>query len=213
MKRNRVLGVLAILLMLVIVTTAGVAGTMAKYTTTANSSDGARVAYWGFKDTSLNITDLFSNTYDSVKGGEDVVAPGTAKETTVKFEYTDSGIAAPEVAYNFTVVAEDTSAANAHDALDANPEFKWTLNGTNEYNTLADLITAINAITNNTVIGAGNLPACFDSAAAMSGGDFTIGWKWGFSDGTNDVTDTTMGNAANLDSVSIKITVTATQVD
>ena len=67
MKKNRMMRLASILLVCVLLTTSVISGTFAKYTTSANSEDKARVAKWGFDNAaSIDITDLFANTYKQV---------------------------------------------------------------------------------------------------------------------------------------------------
>ena len=228
MKKTKFMRAALLLLVLTLITSCFVGGTFAKYTTSANGTDTARVAYWGFnKENSTIDIALFSKTYDNVSGAEDVVAPGTEKSAEFGFKYTGNGnITAPEVAYTFGVKAE---MAGSYAALDSNPNFKWTLKAGNaesatEYNTVAELLKAINNLSGSTngsgtmTYQPGELPAAFGTAAANA--NCTVGWKWAFETTTNDgadaaqdAIDTAMGNAANLDNVTLKITITATQID
>lgn len=224
MKKNNMMRLASVLLVLVLLTTCAISGTFAKYTSTANGSDAARVAYWGFgKDTNMTIN-LFSTSYDGTVLSADtdkVIAPGTEKETTIKFAFksnVNDTIAAPEVDYIFDVAAASTG-SNTTD-LDNNANFKWTLKvGTGaevEYDTLADLVAAINALeVNPTPVDgkatnyykAGTLPAAFSEGVSV-----TIGWAWEYEDAT-DALDTSMGNEDPLENVAISIVITATQQD
>ena len=164
---------------------------------------------------------LFDGEYNNVKtsgavdGFSNVVAPGTEKSSTFAFGYTNyqtDKITAPEVAYTFTV---NPTITGSYRSLDANPGFKWTLQKgsetASEYNTVADLLAAIKALsgdpTGTKTYNAGDLPAAFTSADET----YTIGWKWAFEG--NDAADTALGNSQTLENVTFAITVTATQVD
>ena len=117
--------------------------------------------------------------------------------------------------------------------LDANKNFVWTLKAANateaeEYQTLEELEKAIEALdgsdTGVATYEPGKLPAALTGGeTALSGEqEVTIGWKWKFeadNDGDEDTTtdaenafDTAMGNMDPLESVKIKIAITATQV-
>ena len=62
MKKTKFMRAALLLLVLTLITSCFVGGTFAKYTTSANGSDSARVAKWGFNDsTSVSLTDLFKN--------------------------------------------------------------------------------------------------------------------------------------------------------
>ena len=221
MKKNKIMRFASALLVLAMLTTCVISGTFAKYTTSTNGTDKARVAYWGFDQGATTNIDLFDGEYTNVTasgevdGFSNVVAPGTEKSSTFAFGYTnykDNEITAPEVAYTFTV---NPTITGDHDKLDANPSFKWTLAKDNadatEYNTVADLQAAIKALsgdpTGSKNYNPGQLPAAFTAADEV----YTIGWKWAF-DG-NDAADTAMGNALSLDNVTFEITITATQID
>ena len=119
------------MLVLALITTCAIATTFAKYTTSATGNDTARVAYWGWTNTSGYLSssadlNLFATSYAkddtsatstntvSSSNDQNVVAPGTEGKVDVTFAYTayddttskydaSSKITAPEVAYNFTV--------------------------------------------------------------------------------------------------------------
>ena len=209
MKKNRMLRVAAVLLVAVMLTTSVISGTFAKYVTSTEVKDQARVAYWGFEEPNNTAFDLFDGNYTNVKSqdGANVVAPGTEKETSFAFAYTENGeITAPEVAYTFEV---DATIEGQYDLLDQNTNFWWTLDGV-KYGTVADLLAAIEKLDGDKTYAAGELPVGFGVGSAH-----TIGWEWDFGTGDvdEDAFDTQMGNADVLDNVIITIKVTATQVD
>lgn len=227
MKKNRTLRVSALLLALTLITTCFVGGTFAKYTTSAGDDVTARVAKWGFKTTTITLDNLFSNTYaktdslytesaNTVESTVKVVAPGTKGEVKFDFAYdtTDNGAMAPEVAYNFAI-STDGSSTNIGD-LDA--ELKWSLDD-NDYDlNWAGLLAEIKALSGDNSgsknYAPGNLPAKFNNAS----NEHTIRWQWVFEDTTgtvndNNAADTALGNAATLQNVTLKISITATQVD
>lgn len=121
MKKNKMLRMASVLLILVMLTTSIVGGTFAKYTTTGTASDTARVAKWGVSITTEN-DGIFASTYEkattsteltatnsvvaaTVGGTQDkVVAPGTTGSAT----FTISGT--PEVAFKLTASVKDTNA-------------------------------------------------------------------------------------------------------
>ena len=225
MKKTKFMRAALLLLVLTLITSCFVGGTFAKYTTSTTGNDSARVAYWGFDQAAVTEIKLFDATYDNVKSGnkDNVIAPGTFKTSTFAFGYTNyktNKITAPEVAYTFGVKAEMTG---NYTALDSNPNFKWTLKASNaesatEYNTVADLLKAINKLSGATddsgtkTYQPGELPATFGTADANV--NYTVGWKWAYSvNDDGDVADTAMGNATDLANVTLKITITATQID
>ena len=216
MKKNTFMRVASALLVAVLLTTCAIAGTFAKYTTEVSSEDSARVAYWGFQRTNtMDITGLFSKAYDTTVGADvDVIAPGTSGSTTFQFKYDETNGNAPEVAYTFEVKVDATIGAS----IEANPNILWSLDGV-EFTHDADnsswdkLIAAIEALDGNrdgNRYEEGELPEAFGT----QDNTHSISWRWVFSNSdANDTYDTAMGNAAELESVSIKITITATQID
>lgn len=235
MKKNVMMRAASALLVAVLLTTCAISGTFAKYTTSTTGSDKARVAYWGFDQDAATTIDLFDGEYNNVKASDEVdgfsnvIAPGTSKSTTFAFGYTNyktDKISAPEVAYNFTVTPAITG---DYDSLDANPNFKWTLQkGTDtasEYDTVDKLLAAVKALSGDASgkkeYKAGELPSAFTSADET----YTIGWEWTFETADNttttdkdemaeqDATDTAMGNADALENVTFTITISATQID
>lgn len=230
MKKNTMMRLASALLVLVLLTTCAISGTFAKYTSTANATDKARVAYWGWATDATIDFDLFDGEYDTVgdaatvdsENGDNVVAPGTTKSETFVFAYAPNGnvnATAPEVDYNFTVTF---TATGSYDDLDDNENFYWTLNGT-KYETVADLTAAVLALSGEADGSCdykhGTLPAAFATQAegenaANNAVVNTIGWTWVFSeDADGDAFDTAMGNAQNLDNVTFAISITATQLN
>ncbi len=168
-----------------------------------------------------------------------VVAPGTSQDTSISFQYkslASPSITAPEVAYTLvadvkTTGIDGTGTADV-DALDANPNFVWkltvpggsektfqTLNGREadaEKGLAADdglIPTLKNALAGSSSgsYNAGTLPDGLNSSSV-----YKIGWSWEYdttNDDEQDVTDTAMGNATDLDDLAITIKITATQKD
>lgn len=240
MKKNKMMRIASVLLVAVILTTCAISGTFAKYTTSQTGSDAARVAYWGFNENNALTINLFKSDYTNVDGTGDakVVAPGTENEVSFNFAYADNNadnVTAPEVAYNFTVNATSSASTTNTQKLDENPNFYWTLKApgaaaATKYATMNDLLEAIKATSGDASgtkqYAAGKLPTGFDAG----NNTYTIGWKWVFEGNdpiddlnkdnlavtdpkTQDVYDTAMGNATDLEDVQITITITATQVD
>ena len=156
MVKNKAMRACSVMLVLALITTCAISATFAKYVTSADGSDSARVAYWGFSGSTSQDLDLFKTTYaaddtsdasitNSVVSAtsDNLVAPGTKGSTTLSFKYTGyentqtqetTTVQAPEVAYKFTTGVEvmgiDETSASTNvdvDSLDANPNFKWTL--------------------------------------------------------------------------------------
>ena len=211
MKKNKMMRLASILLVLVLMTSSVVGGTFAKYTTSVDSKDNARVANWGFEPVAMNITDLFSNAYDlnagkyAVEAAVDVIAPGTAGSSTFAFAYDETN-SAPEVAYTFVV---STDGSKCHADIQANENIQWKLDN-GAWGTWTQLINAIEAMDGDKTYMPGELPVGFTGADETH----TISWQWIFetSDAMNKE-DTDMGNANFLADVELIISITATQVD
>lgn len=220
MKKNKAMRLASALLVLALLTTCVISSTFAKYTTSATGTDTARVAKWGFEatDSSIVLTDLFRDAYDkNVSGAADVIAPGTANSAVFGFTYGGAGgITAPEVAYTFEV---STTGSSCADAIRNNAGIQWKLDS-GDWGTWDQMINDIEAldgnVPENTAKGtpadyyaANSLPAAFN---ATGENQHTVYWQWVF-DNNGDSADTTMGNADDLADVTLKITITATQVD
>lgn len=200
MKTNKIMRIASVLLVAVLLSTCVISGTFAKYVTTADGTDTARVAKWGFAATDITI-DMFDGNYTNVQSGDstNVVAPGTTKTATIAFMPADQ--AAPEVAYDFDI-SIDAGASDA--ALLA--KLVWSLDGT-EVGDFAALQTAVAALSQDAV-AAGSLPDNFGADETH-----TITWEWDFYvDDVTDGTDTALGNAGTA-TLEITITTVATQID
>ena len=213
------------LLVLTLLSTCIISGTFAKYTTSAEGSDNARVAKWGIQAPAALDVDMFDGAYDGTvtsKDGTNVVAPGTTKTATVTLASLTGD--APEVDYKFeTKLTVDPSASTTIAQLDALENFKWTLKkpgdaSATEYATFALLKAAFDGMSKETV-KANNLPTGW----ATGDNKIDIGWKWLYEEGATDVkkasnseADTAVGNmaaAGSLDTFTVTLSVEATQID
>ena len=77
MKKNVMMRIASILLVCVLVTTCGISGTFAKYTTNATSSDTARVARWGVEVSASGT--MFGKAYQDtiIEDGDAIDVRGT----------------------------------------------------------------------------------------------------------------------------------------
>ena len=219
MKKNKVLRLASVLMMACLLTTCVISGTFAKYVSTTSAQDKARVAYWGFKEATLEIKDLFANAYDNTDGKAtvkstqidpdtnekvDVIAPGTEGSVTIQYKYVGKeNIKAPEVAYNFEVSTVGSECATV---IQENKNITWAFYKKDEtptWGTWDALLAKIAELSED--VQAGALPA-------LSSGTYTIAWKWDFEkDAAGNTADTAMSDS--LAEVVLKITVTATQID
>ena len=206
MKRNTILRVSAILLVLTLLSTCVISGTFAKYTTSANADDDARIAKWGVvvEATAEAFTENDDDTVISFVSGENVLAPGTDGnlcgltitgqpevavkiDATAELELTDWAV--DGVYYCPLVITVGTTEFKGNDYADAEAFEK----------AVEDAIVA--EIAKDSVDPNTNLA---DSVA--------VTWAWAY-EGNDDVKDTALGNEANPDTISIAVSVTVTQID
>ena len=225
--KNKFMRIAAVMLMLCLVTTCAISGTFAKYTTEAAGKDTARVAYWGWNkdDAKVEISEIFSTTYNSSVSSvneDKVIAPGTGNVETFKFIYTPNtaeSATSPEVAYNFKVDLTGTEAAAD---IIANGNIKWAVVAgdvaldaidAGEWGEWDDMVAELNAL--DGADGTDGKDYAANSALPpIANSIYTIAWMWDFStDTAGDEADTAMGNKAILDTVTISIKITATQLD
>lgn len=111
LKNNRTMRAAVLLLALVLITSCFVGGTFAKYVTSGDAADLARVAKWGVTVTAHGTGDVFAKEYAGIAGQDNtvvaddgktnVVAPGTKKENATLVTLSGK----PEVAVNVTYSA------------------------------------------------------------------------------------------------------------
>lgn len=221
MKKNRMMRIAAVMMVLALITTCVISGSFAKYVTTGEGSDSARVAAWGVTVTANG--GAFAESYDtdvthdndddelSVVATVNVVAPGT------------SG----------TVVAMDISGTPEVDCAVAF-EAEITLDGWGDYCpivfTIGEDDPATADVNEATVISNITNPAALETAVESAIAAYTanyeagqdlsnaeapaISWAWPFTTSdANDERDTALGDAATKATIGIAITTTITQVD
>ena len=187
---------IALLVLLVVITGAFI-GTLAKYVTSNNVSDGAVAAKFG-----LNIPgtiDLFSDSYNSVEAdteGKKIIAPGASGQNV--FVVTGTS----EVAYR---VSAEVSVVYSEE-WDGYAPLKFSLDG-DIWTNLDDFQQELSA----------ELESDIMAPNAEYTSTQTIHWKWPFDvSPADDVKDTAMGVMAaegTFPKVTVDIKVTATQVD
>lgn len=231
MKKNVMMRVASIMLVLVLMSSSVISGTFAKYVTEGSATDTARVAKWGVTVTAENNT-MFGSAYKSADGtvstsytaatdsvhaenGTDyVVAPGTngelssitiagKPEVDVKVEY----VGTVDLA-NWTVNG-DFYCPLVFVITDRNGNVEATIDGFT-YTEEAVLETAIATYINN-------FSEKYEANTDLSNvedGSLNISWEWPFyiSD-ERDVKDTALGDAATAATIKIDISCTVTQID
>ncbi len=210
MKKNKMMRIASFLLIAVLMTTCAISGTLAKYVTSAESSDTARVAKFGVT-IAANGT-LFATSYDGTvvsASADDVVAPGTEKSMA---KMTLSGT--PEVKVTVSYAGELTLTGWEVEGTYYCPleitVGTTTLKGTS-YNSASEFETAVE----NEIAAYSKTYEAGTNLAEKGEESLAISWKWAFT-GNDDVKDTALGNTAatgTAPSVALKVTTTVTQVD
>ena len=239
LKNNRTMRAAVLLLALVLITSCFVGGTFAKYVTSGDALDYARVAKWGVTVTAHETGDIFAKEYAGiagqgntvVAGGEyKVIAPGTKKDNAALVTLSGK----PEVAVNVTYSADQFSLTGNWQS-DNKGTFYCPLiikvthkeNGTDKTETIncaekknkeevAEAVNAAVAACSATYEPNTNL-------SAVENGGLKISWEWPFEGGETinpeqtDEKDTYLGNqaatAAVVPSIYISATATVTQID
>ena len=220
MKKNKMMRIASALLVAVILTTCAISGTFAKYVTSGNGSDNARVAKFGvtvsgtadtFKETYAKDDNSFTLAANTVVSTEDVIAPGTSgsmaaftitgtPEVAVRVEFAgtlelgDKWVDSTSVYYCPIEVTVGSEVFKGMDYASADA-FEIAVN-----DKIATYSKDYEANTDLSGIGA-DAPA--------------ISWKWAF-DGNDDVKDTYLGYqaaAGNAAEISLAVTATVTQID
>ncbi len=206
MKRNTILRVSAILLVLTLLSTCVISGTFAKYTTSANADDDARIAKWGVvvEATAEAFTENDDDTVISFVSGENVLAPGTDGNLC---GLTISG--QPEVAVEIAATAELELTDWAVDGAYYCPLVITV--GTTEFkgNDYADAEAFEKAVED--AIVAEIAVASVDPNTNLAD-SVAVTWAWAY-EGNDDVKDTALGNADAPATISIAVSVTVTQID
>ena len=205
MKKNIAMRVAAFLFILTMISTCAFATTFAKYTTSGDTTDTARVAKWGVTVTAVAEENqkLFTNEYlnaseATVKATVDVVAPGTSGELS---KFTISGT--PEVKAQVTYAATLTLEG-------------WVVEG-------SDYCPIVIKVGSTTCTGSTmeELKNKVATAVAAQGATYSVGepiedtlvitWEWAYSG--DDAKDTALGDLATAPTIKLDITATVTQLD
>lgn len=214
MKKNVMMRVASLMLVMVLVTSSVISGTFAKYVTSGSASAEARVAKWGV-EFRTNSVDLFKPEYNykavptgvsatySVESTVDVVAPGTSG-TGYNFT-TAHPMGNPEVSYAVTFDVKDgAETVSLTKGSDTYYPIEYKL-------VLGNIIVAENNNDFNAVMGAlENCQYMFDVDntqyyISVDGGanwsaypgipSLDLSWNWDFEQG-KDTEDTALGNLA-----------------
>ena len=194
MKKNTMMRVASALLVAVLLTTCAISGTFAKYVSTSNGSDSARVAKWDIKLEEAAMTETFTfDLFNTVKDSN-----GTDNEADVKAGENET-IIAPGTSGSFEINLKNDSEVNAKYAI-------------------AYTVTNANNIPVEYKIGEGewtsNLASLNATDVAINMGQsaaVTVQWRWVYENNA-DAADTTLGLAGTA-TITVAADVTVTQVD
>lgn len=235
MRKDVLVRLAGLAIMLTLISSALVSGTYAKYTQAVTGSDTARVAKFAFNLTSGTTTatqsqvgeasfDIFSTTdgglYNSGAGAS-FIAPGTTG--TLELDVNNLSEVKVSVAFalaeTFTNMPDGVEKIPLYYTIEGDPQrYSDTLVGVYDdpdtsYKTLAELGSAL----------ATSLPASNGTVAESR--RFTLNWTWPFAaqagvTGQSDLDDTalgiavaTAGSLAAAPSVKLAVTVTVSQID
>lgn len=220
MKRNKLFLLGLFVVFAAVLSLSLVSSTFAKYTSSDDGSDTARVAKWGVTidvqhdEDAKTVTDTLTDadeTHISVVKESKLLAPGT-KGSLLSASVTGQPEVALNVTVNFTLTLSDWSVGGAEYMPLV---FKATINGANktykigdgtdEYATIAALTAAIKA---DLEANNGEKAADFDLANKF---DFALSWEWAF-EGDN-AKDTALGNATTAPTMTIEYEILVVQID
>lgn len=194
MKKNRMMRLASVLLVLCMLTTCVISGTFAKYTTTASGSDTARVAKWDIKLEESAMSETFTfDLFNTVKDSN-----GTDNETDVKAGENET-IIAPGTSGSFEINLKNDSEVNA----------KYSINYTvtNESNIPVEYKIGDGEWTSNiTTLNAADVAINMGSSASV-----TVQWRWAYENNA-DAADTILGTNGTA-TITVAAEVTVTQVD
>ena len=194
MKKKSYVGRLgALALMLTVITTCLLGGTMARYVTEVTGSATATVASWSFKanenDTTFNAIDLSSTAYTKETLKENVIAPGTSGEFTISIDGTGSDVG---IAYDVDIKAS----TNPSGGTKLPTSLKFSTEEITAQNT-GESLDELMPITNKTID--------YSTIANAMKKDITIYWAWDFGE-NNDTSDNDNDYAGQTWTLDIAVT-------
>ena len=231
MKKHNVMRVASAMAVVTLLSTSLISGTLAKYTSSAEGSDTARVANWTIKAGTGSdlaaISDANTNsfTFDLFNTAvKDTKTPG-GSETDVKASTADETIIAPGTWGYVDLNLKNESEVTATYTIKVKPENAGVplqyaiekVTSTTEAATVPTSITSGATAVGWTADGAELDITSTGNTLAVENGSaiYRVYWKWDFEDSQNasrDVDDTTLGIAGTA-TPKVTATVTATQVD
>lgn len=202
MKDNKIMKFASVVLLITIIAIVLVAGTYAKYTSTATGSDTAVVAKWdikaGAKGSEVSITgsnpSVIFNLFDTILDSDETT---DTTETAV-----NPGMIAPGTRGQFELSVKNDSEVNAEYTV----AFELVDTELPEGTTLP-LEFKVNDSEWTSSLG-----SVATTALNMGQSDTaTVQWRWAYESTTGDANDTTLG--INGTELNVKATLVVTQVD
>lgn len=217
MKKTKLMRAALLLLVLTLITSCFVGGTFAKYTTSAEGSDTARVAKWGvvitahgetfaktYATDTENVVGTIANSVVSANANK-VIAPGT-KGNMVGMTITGT----PEVAVSVNYAANfKVEGWTVDDKFYCPLQIKVgsTMIDGATFNNAAAFENAVNTeiSTYNKNYAAGT------DLSTASVTTPSVSWEWPFNE--DDIKDTKLGNLETAPTVSLTVTTTVDQIN
>lgn len=211
MKKEKVMLIFSLLILLCAVVLFQMSSTYAKYNTAVKGNDSARVAHWNINTTN-NIGDLFASSYTNIAPGTEeqgIIAPGTSGS----YSFTIDGDV--ETSYTLSINAAGVDEVNG--AVEGYNPIQYSFTRPNKGDdkatnptittskmSFAELKEAISTIDDGSQI---------HKPGTLGGDTYTIGWTWEI-DGDNEK-DTLLGNLVSRGdkTISLAVNITATQVN
>ena len=220
MKKNWILKLAMLVMVLTLVTMPMVSSTYAKYTSSVTGSDTARVAKFAFniKDggttigtqaSTVGTYDIFTYTdagvYDNGVNTDKFIAPGTTGSIPVTVE----NLSEVDVAVTFVLTETNAGGIPVYYTVGVEAQrYSAVLTGTygtGTYKVLSELATAM----------AGTTLEATDGTTPTTA-TYTLNWTWAFDTagtGQTDALDTALGTAATSSTVKLQIATTVTQIN
>lgn len=212
MKKNTMMRIASVLLVVVLLTTSVISGTFAKYVTSGTGSDTARVAKFGVEVDGTGVkafADEYGTTVIADTADEKIVAPGT-NGTFSQFTIGGTTEVSTRVSFDANVTLTGWKVGGSFYC-----PIKIYVNSvavdTSACTTAAEYSTAVS----NAVKA---VYKDFAPNTAIDTNALTVEWNWPFSTSdANDEKDTELGsqNATdeNTNKIEVAITATVTQID
>lgn len=201
MKKNYMMRIASVLLVVVLLTTSIISGTLAKYTSLASGTANARVAKWSIKIEDADIAaantesftfNLFDTIVDSVTVNNGTISTSSESDVATAASGENYKIIAPGTGGYFQIDIENASEVTAKYSIDwtltnsMNIPVMFSLDNQTWYKSIDQLNTNTN--TNTTI----NFGTSGNTALV------TIYWKWAF-ENNEYYTDTSSSMATTAD--------------